>query len=410
MPFRFLFFAALFLTSSRPVLAADFAADRARVLALGHLTAPPAVQPAEGFGDEPGVRAIFFDGLPSLGKPTKVFAWLGLPPNRSGKAPGVVLVHGGGGTAFKEWVKKWNDHGFAAIAIAVEGQTDRQAPTRAKSESNPRGWERHAHAGPARQGIYGDSAAPLADQWMYHAVADVTLANSLLRALPEVDAAKVGVCGISWGGIITSTVVGIDTRFAFAIPIYGCGALDRAPNQYGRALSGLAVYREVWEPLLRLPRATMPMLWFTGPRDAHFPLDIQQVSYRAARGPRMVSVPFDMRHGHAPGWNPPDSYVFAKAVVETGRPWAREVAQEFRDGTAQVTFEIGRAVQGATLICQRGGDWEQLPAALRFSPERAIATATVPAGVTAYFFNLAAGGATLTSELQTLPLRASENP
>jgi len=34
---------------------------------------------------------------------------------------------------------------------------------------------------------------------MYHAHADTMLANSLLRALPEVDANKIGVMGVSWG-------------------------------------------------------------------------------------------------------------------------------------------------------------------------------------------------------------------
>lgn len=392
-----------------PLPAADRAAERAHVLALGTLTTAPAMQSADGFTDATGLRAIYYDALPWKGNPTKVFAWLGLPAKREGKVPGVVLVHGGGGTAFKEWVKKWNDHGFAAISIAVEGQTDRRED-KAKGKDNPQGWMRHASPGPARNGIYGDSAAPLADQWMYHAVADTILAHSLLRSLPEVDAARVGVCGISWGGVITSTVVGIDTRFAFGIPIYGCGALDRAPNQYGKALGTLALYREVWDPVLRLPRATMPLLWFTGPRDAHFPLEFQQASYRAAAGPRLVSIPFEMKHGHGAGWNPPDSYAFAQAVVETGRPWARELAQSFRDGTAQVTFEIGRAVQSATLICKRGADWEELPASLQISAERATAMATVPAGTTAYYFNLAAGGATLSSELQTQSVRASENP
>ena len=71
---------------------------------------------------------------------------------------------------------------------------------------------------------------------MYHAVADTVLANSLLRSLPGVDADKVGIMGISWGGVITSTVIGIDDRFAFAIPTYGCGDLSEAPNQYGKSL------------------------------------------------------------------------------------------------------------------------------------------------------------------------------
>jgi dienelactone hydrolase len=384
--------------------ATNYAALREQVAALGELKTPPAVSPAEGFTAIGSLKPIFFEGLAYQGKPTRVFAWLGLPAELTGKVPGVVLVHGGGGTAFKEWVQKWNAQGFAAIAIAVEGQTDSRVPPGPKTESNPQGWQRHDASGPARKGIYGDSAEPLADQWMYHGVADVVLANSLLRSLPEVDATRVGVCGISWGGIITSTVVGIDPRFAFGIPIYGCGALDRAAENYVRALRDNPIYREVWEPLLRLPRATMPLLWLTGPRDAHFPLDVQQASYRAAPGPRMVSVPFDMKHGHPPGWNPPDSYAFAKSVVETGRPWAREVSQENRDGTARVTFEVSRTVGNAVLISKRDAEWEKSPATLETTPGRVTASALLPAGATAYYFNVDAGGLTVSSEYQPIAL------
>jgi len=400
--FSTLLFALAALACRAATPAAESEPLRERVAALGQLTRAPTVHAAAGFATEGAIKPLFFDGLPWRGKPTRVFAWLGMPAPEAGatKFPGVVLVHGGGGTAFKEWVQKWNEQGFAAIAIAVEGQTDERIP------GAPAGaqWQRHAAGGPARQGIYGDTAERLEDQWMYHAVADVVLANSLLRSLPAVDAARVGVCGISWGGIITATVVGIDARFAFGIPIYGCGALDRAPNQYGRALEHQAFYREVWEPVLRLPRATLPLFWLTGPRDAHFPLDVQQASYRAAPGPRMVSVPFDMKHSHPAGWNPPDSYAFAKAVVETGRPWARELAQDNRAGTARVEFETTRAIRDATLIYKRTADWEQAPAKLENPTDRtrATASATVPAGTTAYFFNLAANGLTLSSELQTI--------
>jgi cephalosporin-C deacetylase-like acetyl esterase len=79
-------------------------------------------------------------------------------------------------------------------------------------------WARHAFAGPARDGTFADTKLPLKEQWMYHALADTMLANSLLRSLPEVDASKIGVMGISWGGVITSTVIGLDERFAFGIP------------------------------------------------------------------------------------------------------------------------------------------------------------------------------------------------
>lgn len=226
------------------LVSTGYSSDQEDVRALGELTKAPAMQMADGVQSSENLKAIYFDALDWKGKPTKVFGWLGLPENRDGKVPGVVLVHGGGGTAFKEWVKKWNDQGFAAISIAVEGQTD-QRNTAVKDQDNPKGWKKHDWAGPRRSGIYGDSGEPLKDQWMYHAVADTILANSLLRSLPDVDAKKVGLMGISWGGVITSTVMGIDDRFAFAIPTYGCGNLATAENQYGRALGKNEVYKPI---------------------------------------------------------------------------------------------------------------------------------------------------------------------
>ena len=72
---------------------------------------------------------------------------------------------------------------------------------------------------------------------MYHAVSQTILANSLLRSLPEVEDEQVGLMGVSWGGIISSIVLGIDQRFAFTIPVYGCGYLNEADNHYKPALS-----------------------------------------------------------------------------------------------------------------------------------------------------------------------------
>ena len=66
-----------------------------------------------------GVEPIFIEGEPLKGRPTRIFAWWGLPEGASAdkKVPAMVLVHGGGGTAFASWVKTWNDRGYAAIAM-----------------------------------------------------------------------------------------------------------------------------------------------------------------------------------------------------------------------------------------------------------------------------------------------------
>jgi dienelactone hydrolase len=390
----FIFVVGLALIS----FADNFSAQRADVLALARLTNAPAMQDAAGFSSAKNLKAIYFDALDWKGKPTKVFAWLGLPENRTGKVPGIVLVHGGGGTAFKEWVKLWNDHGFAAISIAVEGQTDERESSKV--------WKKHEWAGPARNGIYGDSAEPLKDQWMFHAVADTVLANSLLRSLPEVDADKVGLMGISWGGVITSTAIGIDDRFAFAIPTYGCGHLFDAANQYGRALGNNELYKQVWDPMVRLNRVKMPVLWFSWPEDQHFPLDKQAACYHAMPGPVLVALIPGMQHGHAPAWNRSESYAFAKSVVEEGIPWCRQIECRGSSGEGRVVLESAKPLERAVLISttSRGvtgsRKWTETSAVLTREGDLWIASVPLPAGTTAWFINAHSSGLTVSSAFQ----------
>ena len=161
--------------------AQNFKEFRRQVEELGELTEPPKTYVAEGFESDARLSAIFYEGLSWQGRATRVFAWLGFPSETNAtpesqdapkRFPAIVLVHGGGGTAFKEWVKLWNDRGYVAISIAVEGQTDQ------RRGNGMRGWISHEWKGPHRIGIYQDTEAPLKDQWMYHAVADTILAHS----------------------------------------------------------------------------------------------------------------------------------------------------------------------------------------------------------------------------------------
>lgn len=375
---------------------------------LKALTEPPAMRDAGDARSTPEIRAIYYDALDWKGAPTRVFAWLGVPDEVDTPMPGIVLVHGGGGTAFREWVEKWNARGFAAIAIAVEGQTDEQIPDGSKRGFS---WKRHESGGLSRLGIYADSGEPLEEQWMFHAAADTILANTLLRSLPEVDAERVGIMGISWGGVIASTVIGLDDRFAFAIPTYGCGGLADTENQWGRALGNNATYRQVWDPLLRLERATMPTLWLSWPGDKHFDLRAQAASYRAASGPVMVSLIPGMNHSHPAGWTPPDSYAFAESVVTTGRPWCRQVSASTEDGLFRAVFESSKPFEQAVLISTADSGftglrtWNETPAALSRDGKTWIAEAELPADATAWFINVRSGDLTVSSQLETQTAR-----
>jgi len=384
-------------------LLADTAADRTAVLSLVDKCAQaPKVHEAEGFKPDGTVRAIFYVALPWQGKPTRVFAWIGLPARRTGKVPGMVLVHGGGGTAFKEWVQKWNAEGFAAISIAVEGQTD---VNENKAKGRP-AWARHAFSGPVRDGTFADTKLALQEQWMYHALADTMLANSLLRSLPDVDASKIGVMGVSWGGVITSTVIGLDDRFAFGIPTYGCGHLFDAENHWGKALHDNEGYRQVWDGMNYAGRVKMPVLWLSWPQDAHFPLGCQAEHYRKTPGPRMVSLISKMGHSHPAGWNPPDSYAFARSVVETGKPWGGSPSATTKDGQAIATFVSTKPITRAVLVSTTDKGftgtrkWVESPAVAVSGGGGTTASAPLPPGTTAWYVNAYAGQLTLTSDYQ----------
>ena len=98
---RKMFFKKCLLASLVALFAGNLSADEyggklAEVRALGQLTKAPAYRDAEGYAAEGDLKAIFYDALPYRGKPTKVFAWLGLPETSADKVPGIVLVHGGG--------------------------------------------------------------------------------------------------------------------------------------------------------------------------------------------------------------------------------------------------------------------------------------------------------------------------
>lgn len=370
---------------------------------LAKQTTPPAVHEGTGFQADGAVKPIFFDALDWEGKPTRVFAWIGLPPGASKEkpVPGIVLVHGGGGSAFKEWVQKWNAEGFAAISIAVEGQTDQKM---AEGKTRAQQWQRHEHGGPARSGIYGDMAKPLENQWMYHSVADTILANTLLRSLPEVDPAKVGIMGVSWGGVITSTVIGIDNRFAFAIPTYGCGGLHKAANQYGKSLGNKKLYENLWDPNLRLGKATMPVLWFSWTGDDHFPMDCLAASRAKVSGISTAALVPNMKHGHGPAWDRPESYAFAKSVLQDGKPWCVPESTKIDGRTLTAVFTSTKPLDSATLISTTGTgftskrQWIEAAAVLKQENGKWIATAPVPQGTTACFMNVSSGKLVATSD------------
>jgi len=360
-----------------------------------------------------GVKGLFFEGLPYKGRPTRVFCWYGCPAvGPSERVPAVILAHGGGGTAFAEWVRIWNARGYAAIAVALEGQGP------GEREKN-RQWPRHKWSGPRRRGFFTDVDLPVEDQWAYHAVGALVMAHSLVRSFPKVDPNRIGLTGISWGGILACIVAGVDARLKFVIPVYGCGFLYETPL-YSKQLRAAgpkkaAAYRSIWEPSNFLPKAKMPMLWVNGANDRHFPLNALAKSCRAAGGPSTLCVRVGMRHGHRAGWQPKEIYAFADSIVKGGPPLPQVKRQGRHGRTAWVEFDSVRPIKKAELVYTTDPkDWVQCvwrtrPA--RVENARARASVMLPNDCAAWFMNLTNAAGLLESTVcESMPKESTMSP
>jgi glyoxylase-like metal-dependent hydrolase (beta-lactamase superfamily II)/dienelactone hydrolase len=355
---------------------------------LKALSKPPQTWPAS----EPSakdVTSVFYEGLPWQKKPTRVFAYYGVPKVAPGaKVPGMVLVHGGGGTAFDAWVRLWNSRGYAAIAMDTCGCVP------IGSYGN---WKRHDAGGPPGWGGFDQIDSPAEDQWTYHAIADVVLAHSLLRSLPGVDPERIGVTGISWGGYLTCIASGVDPRFRFAVPVYGCGFLgDNStwlPQFQKMGPEKSAKWLRWWDPSIWLREAKMPMLWVTGTNDFAYPMDSLQKSYRLPTGPRTLCLRVRMPHGHGgAGENPAEILAFAESQLNQGQAMAKITGQGREGEQVWATFDAASPLQRAELnyTCQSGRwqerKWETVPAQVDAAARKV--TAKLPQGTTVYYLNL----------------------
>jgi dienelactone hydrolase len=367
----------------------------------------PTTYPAPGL-EQQGMEALFYETLPWEGKPTRSFAYIGIPERPAGgKVPAMVLVHGGGGTAYPAWVRLWTSRGYAAIAMDTCGTL----PT-GETGKHPH----HEFGGPAGWGGWNQVDKAPEDQWTYHAVADVLLAHSLLRSRPEVDASRIGVTGISWGGYLTCIVAGVDDRFRFAAPVYGCGFLGDNSAWLGQfeklGPEAAKLWLQRWDPSVYLPRAKLPMLWVTGTNDFAYPMDSLQKSYRLPPGPRTLCIRVRMPHAHGgAGENPEEIHAFANHYLKGGPGLMRIGKPAVHGGLLRAGYVSGDAsglnsgipaAKAELNFTRETGPWqkrtwETIPARLWSDPREVMVE--IPEGACVAYFNLFdANGLVVSSE------------
>ena len=350
----------------------------------------PRATPATGltfpFPVPANIRPVLLEGLPHRGRPTRFFAWVGLPPPGAPRPagrriPGVVLVHGGGGTAFLQWVEAWTRRGYAAIAMDTVGclpvrRFEAQTSCRIPLEGG----------GPRKHDFAWDTAHPR-DSWTAHAVAAVIRSHSHLRSLPEVDPDRIGITGISWGGYLTGIAAALDPRFAAAVPVYGCGFLSESDwTVKGAPEEWLARF----DPARFLPFVKCPTLFVNRPDDqAYFWPQWVRSSLLPKHADRSCRP--GLGHSHAAGVVQ-EAMAFFDACFQGAPPLPHFQSQSRADGVVTAVFQNAAEVRKAMLVwtgddatvpCARR-KWRQEPARFRDG----VASAPIPVGAKACFLNV----------------------
>lgn len=262
----------------------------------------------EVVSEKNGVRGIIYKSIDYKGKAKDVFAYYSTPGLLKGKPetdknlPAVVCVHGGGGKAFEEWVKIWARRGYAAISMDCRGYGENRVPL-----------ENGFKEGEAQKTPFFVANKDITDDWFYQAIPDVLKAHSLILSFKEIDKQRTAVTGISWGGIITTLVAGLDTRFKVAVPVYGCGYLyetgSMAPQIKRQKEPAISRWHNDYDPSLYVVNSKIPMLFVNGTNDGHFFMNQWQKTTELVRDVYR-SIHLEMKHGHAPGWKPEEIYKF----------------------------------------------------------------------------------------------------
>lgn len=283
------------------------------------------------------IHSLLYAGESYRGKLTEVFAFYASPitlgeAKAGARFPGVVLIHGGGGTAFADWVWLWAKRGYAAIAMDLGGSRPPEVVMDEKTgapKPNAHGRDTRTpltNPGPGQghdtkfDSIGGDTS----DDWPFHAAASVMRAHTLLRSFPEVDAERTAVTGISWGGYTTCLVASLDDRFKAAVPVYGCGFLHEGESVQKPSIDKLGDRRMDWvrayDPGSLLPRCRVPILFVNGTNDVHYVLDSYAKSFAVVPGEKQMRIQVNMPHGHPSGWAPQEIGLFIDSKCRGGAP------------------------------------------------------------------------------------------
>lgn len=288
------------------------------------------------------------------------FAYIGFPegPVPEGGFPGIVLIHGGGGTAYPQYTEFWVKQGYAVIALDWYNQRPIPPVNSKASRTSLPGGRRQDHVSN---------------------VANMVLAHSLLRSLKNVNPDKTAFVGLSWGSWYGAIVASVDPRFKGGVEIY-CGDVKRPSSKLGKSLVGGRFHHA----------AKIPLYWVAGTNDRNVTLESLDRGFRECAKLENKSLVIRLPHSHVGFYF--DSCLRMAAHFtkgEPGLPKLSDITQNGNTVSAKI-LDPGKGVQFAVLCYTDSKDpeyhkrvWKSIPAKI----EKDVITAELPAGAHQFFIS-----------------------
>lgn len=222
----------------------------------------------KGFGPAKDDRTVNLSSPNPLSKKVRAefFALMGFPagPVPKGGFPAVVLIHGGGGTAYPQYAKYWISKGYAVIALDWYNRRPLESPNPAETSV-----KREVLEGGKRQDHVSN-------------VANIILAHSVLREQDKVNPEKTAFVGLSWGSWYGAMVAALDNRFKGGVEIY-CGDVKNSKSFInGRFLHA----------------AKIPLYWVVSTNDQNMTVASISRAFRECPETYNRSVVINLPHSH----------------------------------------------------------------------------------------------------------------
>ena len=149
----------------------------------------------------------------------EIYAVIATPVSTTGRIPGVLVLHGGGGTCDVAGALRWAERGYLAVAVDLPsiGNPEKQVHSSGA-------WKSFAY------GVGRFKAAPdVKTGKLFDGVVAGLHGFKLLQAQPRVNRDRLGIVGISWGGYMTTMLSGLlGDQLRASFSIYGSGFYEKA--------------------------------------------------------------------------------------------------------------------------------------------------------------------------------------